>query len=83
MLLIFIQYRVVIYRHGRQIHCADKSQNTNELSEIRSSAYMHAVNTCVNYVMFVWAVVFTKAFQGVHCIPRERLVLAQDLGLVH
>jgi len=83
VLMLLIQYRVVIYRRSKQtVASNDTKQHVNSLNEIRKGAITHAANTCMNYVMFVWAVIFTKAFQGLHCIPREHLVLAQDLGLV-
>jgi len=85
LLILFIQYRVAIFIHGRKNQIGDEKANIAELSviqAIRTNAVAHAANTCVNYMMFVWAVVFTKAFQGLHCIYRGGLVLAQDLGMV-
>ena len=77
LLMLLIQYHVTVCRHKRKVTAAE----VTAVAVVRANAVEHAINTCMNYVMFVWAVLFTKAFQGLHCIPRERIVLAQDLGM--
>jgi len=79
--LLFIQYQISICRNRRKISSDDRIALMQSAAVIRQNATEHAINTCMNYIMFVWAVLFTKAFQGVHCIQRERLVLGQDLGM--
>ena len=83
VVLLLIQYRITLYRHKKKIGCEDKTTGIKTLAIIRENSIEHIINTCVNYVMFVWAVIFTKAFQGIHCISRERIVLAEDLGMEH
>ena len=78
VLLLLIQYHVTVWRHRRKVMV----EEVQAVSLVRTNAIEHAINTCMNYVMFVWAVLFTKAFQGVHCISRGRLVLAVDLSMV-
>jgi len=78
LLMLLIQYHVTICRHKRKVTAAESTA----VSVVRANAVEHAINTCMNYVMFVWAVLFTKAFQGLHCVSRDGLVLAQDVGMV-
>ena len=78
VLLLLIQYHVTVWRHRRKVMV----EEVQAVALVRTNAIEHAINTCMNYVMFVWAVLFTKAFQGLHCISRGRLVLAVDLSMV-
>ena len=52
-------------------------------SVMRAEFLVDATQTCTSYVLFVWGVMFTKAFQGVHCIAvGENLLLSVDLNMV-
>ena len=85
LLILFIQYHLAICIHSRKTQVGDEKISDGELPvivAIRTNVIVHVTNTCLNYVMFVWAVVFTKAFQGLHCVDRGGLVLGQDLGMV-
>jgi len=85
VLLLYIQYRVAVRsRKKKLLHSGlDKMEETKMVLLLQQKFIVHASHTCTNYVMFVWAIVFTKGFQGVHCIQQGQLVLGQDLAQVY
>ena len=82
LLMLFIQYRVMVMKRRKAVS-QDQKDRPHEQSVTRAKFMVHAAQTCTSYVLFVWGVMFTKAFQGVHCIALgDSLVLVQDLNLV-
>ena len=82
VLLLFIQYRVMVMKSRKAIS-GDQKDIQQEQSVMRAKFLVDATQTCTSYVLFIWGVMFTKAFQGVHCIALgDSLVLLQDLNMV-
>ena len=85
LLLLYIQYRVIIRKHiAMRVNDEDAADHTEKQRLIFRAKFMvHATQTCTSYVLYVWGVMFTKAFQGVHCIAvGENLLLSLDLNMV-
>ena len=85
LLMLYIQYRVTVRKHiAMDVSGEDKDDHTEKQRLIFRAKFMvHATHTCTSYVLYVWGVMFTKAFQGVHCIAvGQNLLLSQDLNMV-
>jgi len=81
LLMLYLQYRAFIWKH---IAIEDKDDHREKQQLIFRGKFMvHATQTCTSYVLYVWGVMFTKAFQGVHCTGvGETALLSQDLNMV-
>ena len=85
LLMLFIQYRVTVHKHiAMRVNDEDTADHTEKQRLIFRAKFMvHATQTCTSYVLYVWGVMFTKAFQGVHCVTvGENLLLSLDLNMV-
>eukprot|EP00698_Gefionella_okellyi_P003991 TRINITY_DN1369_c0_g1_i1.p1 TRINITY_DN1369_c0_g1~~TRINITY_DN1369_c0_g1_i1.p1 ORF type:complete len:4179 (+),score=776.41 TRINITY_DN1369_c0_g1_i1:1337-12538(+) len=75
--LLYLQFRIAVRKVYR-----DETKR-HELAVMQAKFSIHVVRAMFTYFMFIFAVVFTKGFQGVNCIRIDNSVrLSADLTQV-
>eukprot|EP00698_Gefionella_okellyi_P004951 TRINITY_DN1456_c0_g1_i3.p1 TRINITY_DN1456_c0_g1~~TRINITY_DN1456_c0_g1_i3.p1 ORF type:complete len:2371 (+),score=516.66 TRINITY_DN1456_c0_g1_i3:4402-11514(+) len=82
LVLLYIQYRAQTRVERRRASLGDPLMFVEVQVRLQQKFKLHATHVCSTYVMFVWGIVFTKAFQAVNCVPVEgELLLGDDFTL--